>query len=922
MATHPQLLEREDDLQVLDALLAGARAGHGAVAFVEAPAGQGKTALLRALREAGEAAGMRVLSATGVELQRDFAFGVVRQLFEPLVDDELLAGAAALAAPIFSVAEADEGAAASHARLHGLFWLCANLAERHPLVLVVDDAHWADAPSLRFLDVLARRVEDLPVVVAIGTRPDEPGAEQALLDGLLEVPAARILRPAPLSATAVARLAADALGGAPDPAFAAAAAESTGGNALFVRELLRAAAEDGLTGCAGDTDAIRRAAPGTVTRMVVARLRRLSPDAQAVARAIAVLGERATVARVAQISGIPRPDALAGADALAGTGLLEGERLAFVHPIVREAVHAGMAGAELRAWHGAAARLLATAAARDDEIAPHLLATEPEGDPWAAGVLLRAGRRALADGAPEVAERLLARALEEPPEEAALPEVLLALGTAEARTAAPDAVEHLEEAAARGDGAICAHAVSMTAYVLTALDELPRGAAILRRALSRDDVPADLRERLEDQYMHALWYSEGAVAEYLERIERGAQAGRPAALAHVAARTAYLGAPCDEARERLLAALADGSLVRALAHESYTCYHAIEGLHVVEAAEEADAVLRDAEAAIRRAGSPIMLATLSFMRPTWERLFGDLRRAEAASRSGVEVFAAAGAAGGHLVSAVVLATTLLDRGALDEAETLLARLTDHEAGLGIIGVHAARAWVHVERGRWQQALDEIERHYALERPRSHRMWTRTHVRVLQVRALLALGRPDDALALADAEVALHAGRGARGHEALARLSRAWALDGADALSELRTAAERAAASPMRLAEAQVLAELGGRLRRAGQRTESREPLRLALDLARRTGATDLERRVHEELVIAGARPQRGMLAGIDALTAAERRVADLAAQGLTNREIAETLFVTLKTVEVHLGRSYGKLGIKGRAQLAGALACG
>ena len=915
-----QLLEREHDLTELEGLLAGARAGRGALALVEGPAGQGKTALLRALRSAADAADMRVLTATGGELQRDFAFGVARQLFEPVVSDELLAGAAGLAGPIFSVSEDEEVAGVSHARLHGLFWLCANLAERQPLVLVVDDAHWADPPSLRFLDVLARRVEDLAAVVAVGTRPAEPGAEQALLDGLLEVPATRTFRPAPLSAGAIAQLAAGALGQEPDPAFTAAAAASTGGNALFERELLRAARDAGLSGSAQDARAVQDGAPETVTRMVAARLRRASEEARAVARAVAVLGDRTTIARVAQLADISRAAAQAGADTLARSGLLEPDRLTFVHPIVREAVRTGFAGAELRAWHGAAARLLADARAGDDEVAMHLLASEPDGQAWAADVLTRAGRRALADGAPDVARRLLARALEEPPADAARAGVLLALGTAEARTGAPDSIAHLEEAWNRGDGSIAAPAAGMIAYVLTAREELPRGAEVLRRTLERGDLPPELRAELEDGYLHALWYAEGAIEDYQRRAAAGAAEGRPGPLAHVAADKAYSGAPCGEVLGLLRSALADGSLVRSLARESYTCYHAIEALHVIEAAGDADAVLRDAEAAIRRSGSPFVLATLAFMRPTWERLFGDLRRAEGPARDATELFGAAGAAGGHLVAAVVLATTLLDRGEVDEAEALLGTLSAREDGLGIIGLHAARAWVHVERGRWQQALDEAELHYALERPRRHRIWPRTHLRLLHVRALVGLGRRDEALALADAEVALHAGRDARGHEALARLSRACACGADAAIEELRRAATSAAASPMRLAEAQVLAELGGRLRRAGKRIEAREPLRRAQDLASRVGATALEQHAREELVIAGARPQRVALAGVDSLTPAERRVADLAAQGLSNREIAETLFVTLKTVEVHLGHAYGKLDIRGRAQLPAALA--
>ena len=113
---------------------------------------------------------------------------------EPARRARLFAGAAALAEPVFGAAAAG-GDGESHTTLYGLYWLCANLAAEQPLLVVVDDAHWADAPSLRFLDALARRVEDLPVLLALAARPAEPGAEQALLDGLATAPATRLLRP-------------------------------------------------------------------------------------------------------------------------------------------------------------------------------------------------------------------------------------------------------------------------------------------------------------------------------------------------------------------------------------------------------------------------------------------------------------------------------------------------------------------------------------------------------------------------------------------------------------------------------------------------------------------------------------------------------------------------------------------------------
>jgi predicted ATPase len=162
-----QLLEREADLRDAEAMLSAAAAGEGSALLIEGPAGIGKSALIRAIREQAAARDIAILTARGAELERDFSFGVVRQLFEPALAaadeaerDALLAGAAALAEP--AVGSLDGGLASapssaspsldpSFAVLHGLYWLTSNLAERTPLLIAVDDAHWADVASLRFL---------------------------------------------------------------------------------------------------------------------------------------------------------------------------------------------------------------------------------------------------------------------------------------------------------------------------------------------------------------------------------------------------------------------------------------------------------------------------------------------------------------------------------------------------------------------------------------------------------------------------------------------------------------------------------------------------------------------------------------------------------------------------------------------------
>ena len=197
MLAASDLLEREGELAQLGALIEAARDGAGRFVLLEGGAGIGKTGLLTAAREWGREAGMDVLHARGGELEREFSYGIVRQLFEPALAGargrsraEILSGAAALAAPLFGgdyLADGGSTAAESgFATVHGLFWLTANLAGRRPLMLAVDDLHWADKPSLRWLSYLIRRLEGLPLLVVACLRPAEPeGEDRALAERLL-----------------------------------------------------------------------------------------------------------------------------------------------------------------------------------------------------------------------------------------------------------------------------------------------------------------------------------------------------------------------------------------------------------------------------------------------------------------------------------------------------------------------------------------------------------------------------------------------------------------------------------------------------------------------------------------------------------------------------------------------------------------
>ena len=173
------LIERGRELRQVDGRLAEACAGRGNTVLVEGPPGIGKTALLAAVHERATQHKMDSLGARGGELERELAFAIVRQLFEPRLRAaaraDLFAGAARFAAPVFDGGTSGEAAPAIDSVVHGLYWLCSNVAGRGSLLLTVDDVHWADEASLRFLSHLARRVADLPVLLVLATRPPPPG---------------------------------------------------------------------------------------------------------------------------------------------------------------------------------------------------------------------------------------------------------------------------------------------------------------------------------------------------------------------------------------------------------------------------------------------------------------------------------------------------------------------------------------------------------------------------------------------------------------------------------------------------------------------------------------------------------------------------------------------------------------------------
>jgi predicted ATPase len=270
-----ELLERDAEVSVLGTLVAQAARGGGGVGLIEGPPGIGKTRLVAEARRLAVDAGMRCLSARGGPMERAFPFGVVRQLFEPVLATlpaqrgEVFAGPAARVERLLSgEGEPTANGGGPFAVYHGLYWLTANLSAAGRLALLVDDLQWCDPPSLAAVEYLGRRLEGLPVLLVIASRPHEPGFDRSVLDTLGREPAAREVVPRALSESATAELVQARLSAAATDGFCRACHAATGGNPLLVAELASALAAEGITGQAEDVAKVAEIGPEAVARAV------------------------------------------------------------------------------------------------------------------------------------------------------------------------------------------------------------------------------------------------------------------------------------------------------------------------------------------------------------------------------------------------------------------------------------------------------------------------------------------------------------------------------------------------------------------------------------------------------------------------------------------------------------------------------
>jgi DNA-binding CsgD family transcriptional regulator len=923
---------REAELAALAGALTAAEAGTGGLLVVEGPAGIGKTTLLGSAAALGRERGMAVLTARGNPLEQDFSFGIARQAFAPVQSraawDELCHGPAALAERVLTadVPAPASNADAMYAAAHGLFWLTANQASRVPTVLCVDDAHWADVPSLRWLIGLVRRVDELPLAVVVAVRTGEPVADPRMLAELLAGATGAALRLRPLGADASAALVRAALPAA-SPTFARACHTAAGGNPFLLSTLVAHLIAERVTPDETSVAALGTVEPHRVGRWIEQQLRRLPDGTAELARSLAVLGPAASLRHAAALAGVDAARAALLTDAMRAAGILApGPELVLAHPIVATALYDGLGPGERGLWHARAARLLAADNGDPERAALHLLRAEPAGDGAAVVLLRRAAERANARGAPETAATFLRRALVEPPADRATDAAVrldLALALAAGRQAgaaelARDVVALIDAPTARADAALrSARALGLAGDGEAAID-------LHRLVLDRPDgVPPETLARIQAELAATSWPDSRTRPLAIDMVRRAEADPPPLPLWRVnaAIEATFAGRPVRES-VGLLSPVLDAGV---LAGETDSLLPTVAGLVLVVnedlplARAMSEAVVADA----RPRGWMSTVAHGRFMRALALLPAGAVAEAEADARAAFEFkVSTTTPLSGILWALYPLVDALVEGDRPEEAEAAL-----RSVGLGDPPAYAltsplilqSRARLRLVQGRAGEALADL--HDAAAR------WARLEVhhpgfatwRADAVAALLAVDDRAEAVRAAREHLALAERAAAPGPLCAALRAGALVAGRGRRIDLLERAVRVTAGAPARLQHAYALHDLGCALRRANHRTEARGPLRAALDLADAGGATRLAGRALTELHAAGARPRRAALRGTAALTTAEQQVVTLAASGYTNRQIAQRLTLSRRTIETHLAHAYQKLNIRSRTELAGFL---
>jgi DNA-binding NarL/FixJ family response regulator len=909
---------RDAEFAVLTTSAATAHRGEARVVLVGGLAGTGKTTLLNWAEAQLSGQPGQVLHASGQRNASEYA--AVRELFAP--GESAAAESADRAAQALAFASGPVGSrpGAQLAARQGLYRVAADLLAAGPVTILLDDAQDCDLSTLRWIDFLLRRAAALPLLVVLGYRLEATGPASEFMAVFTRQSACVVIELQPLTESDTALAIARAFGEFPTPDFLRVCAELSGGNPARLRVLLDKLRARSVRPNTAST--WRAGVIGSVelAYSTLAWLAAQPPPVRRVAAGIAVLNSAATRSLTTLLD-LSAADVTEAVDELRQRGLLRAGVPSFAHEGVREAILGELPVEELAALRLRGARLLEDEGRPEREIASLLVQLPELNETWMPFVLRTAAADAMRVGQPKEMVRLLKRAQEAVPEhaetEAELSTVLAAADPGAALWLARQAIEQATGPRAR------AALAEQFAVLPRTIRSAPAAFEALIEALSRLDaklgphpvgIDRELRTRVETTLLLSGLDSAATAREALRRSRTMVlpEGNSPADRVAMGVRATTVMLDGGSSREAVrLARAAVASAARVPDEAS------LSAARVLHCAGQTIAALDVLGRVLDRgsAGDGWSRSQALAIRSTIRGDMGDVAEATADAERAMRL------AGRETWAEprIALASALLQQAEYDRAEGVLNEIREPR----FIWEHHV---VLLLRARLRMAADDLDG--ALEHlfhcgrglaeadignPMLVPWWLDT------VCVLARLDRRPEAMVVAEQGQAAADRWGTVESTGLGLTVAGWAAPGqagADMLSEAR---RLLADTPAQLLRIPAEVGYGRALLQLGDVVGARRQLREGVDLAIRWGWPTMGAQAREMLVAAGGRVHRVRRRRLDLLTAAERRVVDLAAAGAANRKIGETLFVTLRTVETHLSSAYRKLDVTSRTELAPAL---
>ncbi len=904
-----RLLEREHELDAADEALAATRSGAGSLLVISGPLGIGKSELLSACGQRGRRIGLRVLRASCATQERDFEFGVVRQLLGP---------ASTAPSP-----ETTGGGQHDLVVRRDVLPAIVGMSAEQPLLILVDDLHGADTASATCLGQLGGRVAGLPVTIAVTVLDGDPGSERPLVREISDA-ATRVLRPGRLSAAAVRTVVRGELGERVDEEFVTACRDRSAGNPLLLMSMLSEVEVTGRSPSATELEAVR---PSGLRERLVACLSVQPPAVHRLIRTTAVLGESADTELVGRAAGLDEEQHVEAVRVVRRLGLLNSEScLGPAGSAVRAAVEALTADEEPEEVHRRAAELLHHQGHSAREVARYLVEMAAPADDWALRVLRDAAEAELELGAPETAASYLRRALlDSSPGGEERAELLAELATAERAFDPAASVRHVSQAVSMlASTEERAAALSRLSPMMLAISPAPI-IDVVREVVrdcgaQQEPSSADRLLRMEARRRYLMIEDPKGIADNVRRLrelgpnpplESAAQRELLSVLLYAATVTSEVGAS-------EVARLAH----RVLEREPARTEHVHTGLpllaNVLVGADSPGILPSWVDRAREQQQRQEDVVARTLLR-TEEGLAlmstGRLDEALSAMREAIDL-GGSGWEHGNSGTLLTVAFLALETGDRDLTDRVLERGVVPGNNVCVTAVvRSLKASVATDRSEVGLALQHI-----LDLGQQLDRWGMRNPALCPWRGMAAemhhrLGEVDEAHLLIEQEYELARNWGAP--VAIGRALRRYAAlsGGGEDIRLLREAVSvlKESANRVELARAHLL--LGRRLRGVG-RPGAEKHLREARGIAIECGVQRLIDRATAELgVPVSSAPATGPL-----LTPSEHQVAMLARSGRTNEEIAREARITSRTVEKHLTKIYRKLGVGGRAELADALA--